>query len=102
LTTDPITPHPIPTRRSSDLTNESHSNQCRLIHPFVYGLHISQAKERLCPARSNPSLRLLLNGFVHLLLFFERLPKDTDLHSWISDRKSTRLNSSHVSSSSAV
>src|SRR5699024_11813453 len=83
--------HSFPTRRSSDLANGSF---CGANLGFClsltgrYDLWILNSDDPLDPANSENSIR-----------FFEARSPDKF---WVRDRKSTRLNSSHVSISYAV
>src|SRR5690606_41280298 len=80
--------HSFPTRRSSDLTS------CRA--PVINSL------KRICTGNWNPVVNpgITVNA---LLIFSDSSGKvSAEVHSFFGDRKSTRLNSSHVKISYAV
>src|SRR5699024_12022625 len=84
-------PHSFPTRRSSDLSGEYKQYDCCLGSRFMRGSRI----------KGYSALRIFGNYGFNWLFSLVTLHKITDLGSGL-DRKSTRLNSSHVSISYAV
>src|SRR5690606_42071915 len=87
-----------PPRRSSDLSRED--DDARVVDPGIepsemrYG-HIHDAGHLLCIAD-------ICNGVSRLASLLAEIIADLSQHSFIADRKSTRLNSSHVKISYAV
>src|SRR5690606_41513680 len=79
-----------PTRRSSDLALASDQAAVRLLWDVC---QVPDFQKSL----TDHHLRLLKQIYRHLRSAEERLPED-----WVADRKSTRLNSSHVKRSYAV
>src|SRR5690606_42027150 len=85
---DPRNLHSFPTRRSSDLTNAK-MNKDQVIENYQ---HLWQIENAFRVSKSDLRVRPI----------YHRLQRRIEAHICISDRKSTRLNSSHVKISYAV
>src|SRR5690606_41612545 len=96
----PRSPHPCPTRRASDLVF-SHLGEAGLLCEHAPG-PLDLARQRRIWAVADaigarPGIREVIPGMNNLVVLYDPLAfAPDDLSAEIEDRKSTRLNSSHV------
>src|SRR5690606_41912732 len=94
--------HPCPTRRSSDLLRNAIIVVTRYFGGTLLGaagLVRAYTQGARAAVEACGVVRQLLHSRIQVVLDYEWLGK---VQHWLQDRKSTRLNSSHVKSSYAV